>query len=67
MSDYIVWKSDYGSLLVEFFAYPNPKRMAEVQGKLIKEGYYIVEIINTNTSLFIRFEKADTELETNLK
>lgn len=39
MNDYIVWKSDYGSLLVEFFAYPNPKRMAEVQGKLIKEGY----------------------------
>ena len=61
MSDYIVWKSDSGDLLVELLNY-DMRRIAKVQEEFIKKGYYVRQLLDTCTSLFIRFEKV-VELE----
>lgn len=65
MSDYIVWKNDSRSLLVELLNY-DMRRIAQVQEEFIKKGYYVRELVDTNTSLFIRFEKV-VEVETNVE
>lgn len=65
MSDYIVWKNDSGSMLVELLNY-DMRRIAKVQEEFIKKGYYVRELVDTNTSLFIRFEKV-VEVETNVE
>lgn len=62
MSDYIVWKNDSRTLLVELLNY-EMRRIAQVQEEFIKKGYYVRELVDTNTSLFIKFEKVVDELE----
>ena len=58
MSDYIVWKTSDGSIMVEVYS-TNLADVARVQKELIDKGYYIVSICGGcfDNSTFIRVGK----------
>ena len=58
MSDYIFWETSDGSIMVEVYS-TNFIRIAQVQKKIIDQGYYIISICDDcfDNSTFIRVGK----------